>query len=194
MTHRIKQLLLLVFSLSIFVGCSFVEEVLDDFIYNDSDDIEQSDAIEEEPHESNGKNENNSIDALVDTENFQHHALEHILEGELNRKGQAVGFHYEGLPTKKGEVIEGSATEPNEFGVYEGKVIVSGVEKVSNNGKSTFFPQRWSAQEVVNAINEAYENRTYITGNTYEGLTEEGMIIQMYLNNNEKIISAFPIY
>ncbi len=68
------------------------------------------------------------------------------------------------------------------------------VEKTSNEGNSTFFPDDWDTQEVVDAINEAYENRIFITGNTYEGLTDEGMMIRMYLNDQNKIISAFPIY
>ncbi|MEI3604929.1 EndoU domain-containing protein [Pseudogracilibacillus sp. SE30717A] len=134
------------------------------------------------------------IENLQHIEHFRKGALEHILEGELNQKGQAVGFHYDQLPTKKGEIVEGSKTEPDEFGVFEAKVIVSDVEKKSNGGKSTFFPDEWDTQDVVDAINEAYDERVFISGNTYEGLTTEGVIIRMYLDSNEKIISAFPIY
>lgn len=134
------------------------------------------------------------IENLQHIEHFRNGALEHILEGELNQKGQAVGFHYDQLPTNKGEIVEGSKTEPDEFGVFEAKVIVSDVEKKSNGGKSTFFPDEWDTQDVVDAINEAYDERVFISGNTYEGLTTEGVIIRMYLDSNEKIISAFPIY
>lgn len=134
------------------------------------------------------------ITELRRTGNFQAGALAHILEGEVNRRGDAVGFHYDRLPTKKGEIIEGTKTEPNGLGVYEAKVEVEGIQKRSNRGMSTFFPNEWDSQEVVDAINEAYENRVFISGNTYEGLTEDGMIIRMYLNEVEKIISAFPIY
>ena len=128
------------------------------------------------------------------TDYFRDGALEHILEGELNGRGQAVGFHYDGLPTKKGEVIAGTETEPNEYGIYEAKVEVSGVEKASNSGKSSFFPDEWNAQQVVDAINEAYDDRNFMTGNTYEAFTSEGVLISMYLDQNDKIISAFPIY
>ena len=31
-------------------------------------------------------------------------------------------------------------------------------------------------------------------GNIYEGESESGIVIQMFLDSNEKIISAFPIY
>ncbi|HLR42639.1 MAG TPA: EndoU domain-containing protein, partial [Pseudogracilibacillus sp.] len=134
------------------------------------------------------------LENLVDTENFRPNALEHILEGELNGKGQAVGFHYDHLPTKKGEIIAGTETELDEHGVFEAEVSVEGVEKTSNRGRSTFFPDDWDSQDVVDAINEAFENKEFINGNTYEGLTEEGIIVRMYLDNNDKIISAFPVY
>ena len=131
---------------------------------------------------------------LVDLEYFRDNALEHILEGELNKKGQAVGFHYANLPTRKGEIIEDTETPEDEQGVYEAQVIVSDVEKKSNGGKSSFFPDHWDSQDVVDAINEAYETKSFISGNTYEGLTEEGIIVRMYLDQSEQIISAFPVY
>lgn len=134
------------------------------------------------------------INEVEQTEYFRDGALEHILEGELNRHGQATGFHYDQLPTKNGEIIEGTETKENEFGVYEAEVIVSDVKKNSNGGRSTFFPDDWDTQEVIDAINEAYDVKEYINGNTYEGLTTDGLIIRMYLDQQDKIISAFPVY
>jgi len=145
-------------------------------------------------NENNSPAEVTALENLVDTENFRLNALEHILEGELNGKGQAVGFHYDYLPTKKGEIITGTETKVDEHGIYEAEVSVDGVEKTSNRGRSTFFPDDWDSQDVVDAINEAFENKEFINGNTYEGLTEEGIIVRMYLDNNDKIISAFPVY
>ena len=135
-----------------------------------------------------------AIDDLVETEHFRSGALAHILEGELNKKGQAVGFHYANLPTRQGEIVEDTKTIEDEHGVYEAEVIVSEVEKTANGGKSTFFPDSWDSQDVVDAINEAYDDRSFISGNTYEGLTEEGITVRMYLDESEKIISAFPVY
>lgn len=134
------------------------------------------------------------IDELVRTDYFRPGALAHILEGEINSKGQAVGFHYDRLPTKKGEIISGTETDEDMNGVYEAEVKVQDVKKTGNKGKSTFFPDEWNTQEVVDAINEAYEARVFISGNTYEGLTGEDVIIRMYLDQNDKIISAFPVY
>lgn len=92
---------------------------------------------------------NTTIEDLEKTEYFQEGALEHILEGELNRQGQAVGFHYEGFSSSKGEVIADTRTEEDKFGVYEAEVMIDDVEKQSNQGRSSFFPEEWSSQEVV---------------------------------------------
>jgi len=173
--QQIKKLvlvILLVIMATIFAGCiETFEELLNDEDYQDQ-----------------------SIGALKRTEYFRSGAIAHILEGELNRSGKAVGFHYDKLPSKKGKVIEGTKTEENEHGVYEAEVKVEGVKKESNQGRSTFFPDDWSAQKVIDAINEAYESREFLTGNTYEGLSEEGLPIRMYLDDNEQIITAFPLY
>ena len=49
-------------------------------------------------------------------------------------------------------------------------------------------------QEVINNINQAYTNRVFIRGNRYRGISSGGIEIEMFLDNNNKIISAFPIY
>src|SRR5699024_12812267 len=109
-----------------------------------------------------------------------------------SRNSQSVASHYAGLPDADGEVIKGSESTTNENGVYEAKVKGNGTEKESNQGKSTFFPEGWDTQDVVDAINEVYDHRTHPNGNTYEGLTEEGIVVRMYLDDDQKIISAFP--
>ena len=51
-----------------------------------------------------------------------------------------------------------------------------------------------SPQEVVASINETYETRVFDTNsrNTYEGISKNGIKITMYLDSEQKIISAFP--
>lgn len=178
MLVKLRNMLLVSLSVLLLVSCS-----IDDVI---SEVLDSPEEIK--------SGENISIADLEETDYFRDGAIEHILEGELNRRGQAVGFHYDGLPSKKGKVIEGTETEPNELGVYEAKVEVSGVAKTSNGGKSTFFPLEWTSQDVIDAINEAYIERQFISGNTYEGLTSEGQAIRMYLDDKDLIISAFPVY
>ncbi|MEC1270149.1 T7SS effector LXG polymorphic toxin [Bacillus vallismortis] len=136
------------------------------------------------------------IAQLSNVENFRPKALEHIFEGEVNYREAAVGYHYEGLDDTAGKVISGTKTDKNEHGVYKGKVEVNGKKKFSNNGFSTFFPEEWTPQQVVDSINEAYENKEFIPGtkNTYEGRTKDNLRIRMFIDSNGKIISSFPIY
>lgn len=59
---------------------------------------------------------------------------------------------------------------------------------------ATFYLKDMSSQQVVDAINEAYSNKVFVVGsrNPYIGVSNSGLEIQMYINNNGKIISAFP--
>ncbi|ALC82617.1 hypothetical protein AM592_14300 [Bacillus gobiensis] len=131
------------------------------------------------------------INRLENVDNFRSGALEHILEGELNARGRAVGFHYEGMPTQKGSIVIGTESLPNSKGVYTAMVEVDDVVKSAN---SSFFPKDWNLQQIVNGINEAYVNRQFISGNRYSGVLSNGLEIQMYLDSSGNIISAFPIY
>jgi hypothetical protein len=49
-------------------------------------------------------------------------------------------------------------------------------------------------QDVLNSIDEAYNNRISLLGNTYVGETSTGFVIQMFLNDQYEILSAFPWY
>lgn len=135
-----------------------------------------------------------SITHLVNISNFDIHAIEHIFEGQVNRHGHAVGYHYEGIQNTPGETLPNSEQLLNEFGCYTAKVKVNGIDKTSNNGLSSFFPKRMSPQQVVDSINEAYSNCIVVSGttNTYRGITNHGLSITLFINKEHKIISAFP--
>ena len=51
-----------------------------------------------------------------------------------------------------------------------------------------------SPQDVIDSINEAYNNKVFVveSKNSYIGTSNNGLEIEMYINNNGKIISAFP--
>ena len=128
---------------------------------------------------------------LRNIQNFRRGALEHIFEGEINRNGYAVGYHYEGYPTARGTIIEGTKTNPNQNGIYNANIKVGSIEKVS---PSTFFPEEFTVQQVIDSINEAYSRKMFIGGNTYIGTTSSNFKVIMFLDRNNKIISAFPQY
>src|SRR5690625_3194733 len=76
LSYKLKYVLLSLLSLFLLMACSI------------EDDLVQSDTNNQKV---------TPITELIETENFKSNALEHILEGELNYKGQAVGFHYSQL-------------------------------------------------------------------------------------------------
>ena len=132
---------------------------------------------------------------LKHTENFTEKSKIHIFEGDINKKGQSGGYHYDMVEGTSGNIIEGTkGSVLNDAGVYEAKVEVNGIPKKANGGYSTFFPDHMSPQEVVDAINEAYSNKVLAHGNKYIGKSSNGLKIGMYIRKSDgKIISAFPM-
>ena len=66
---------------------------------------------------------------------------------------------------------------------------------MKENGFRTFFPKNWSRQQVVDAINEAYDSKVRQPGskNVFVGRTEAGMLIKLRLDADGKITTAFPM-
>ena len=111
---------------------------------------------------------------------------EHIFEGELNAKGKLVGFHHMGKYTDR---ILKITRQPNKYGVYEAEFRAFGQTK-----KSTFFPDRWSRQKVLDSIYEAYFNPVNKSRNARVGKTTDGLRVKMYLDQEGNIATAFPLY
>ena len=130
---------------------------------------------------------------LQHTEYFARGAIEHIFVGNINKKGKAGGFHYNGIEDSAGRIIEGTQSKKDKNGVFTAEVEVSGTKK---NGFSSFYPEDWSPQEVVDAINTAYEEALDDPDNPHGDLWigHAGKLeIDMYLNDKQKIVSAFPV-
>lgn len=134
------------------------------------------------------------VKKLSGTSNFAKNTLEHIFDGTINSKGKATGYHYDGISDSKGSIIAGTESKPDEHGVYTAKVEVDGVKK---NGFSSFYPDDWTPQQVVDAINEAYDYATSSKGirdgDLWIGYAGD-LEINMYLNNSKQITTAYPIY
>lgn len=134
-----------------------------------------------------------SLIELKNTDNFMDSTIEHIFEGNV-RRGKAGGYHYERIKDTAGNIVNGTEVLINDLGVYKAQVEVNGIPKSGNGGYSTFFPKEMSPQDVIDSINEAYNNKVFVVGskNSYIGTSNNGLEIEMYINNNGKIISAFP--
>ncbi|MDU2591702.1 MAG: minor capsid protein [Paeniclostridium sordellii] len=138
-----------------------------------------------------------NLDRLKHTENFDEMKdIKHILEGDVNRNNprriKAVGYHLENIPSRKGEII-GEKTQKDKNGIYKAKVKVEGIVK---KVESSFFPIDWTPQQVIDSINEAYNNRIKIDDLAFIGKTSYGFDIFMYMKPKkpEKIATAYPIY
>ena len=134
------------------------------------------------------------IKKLKNTDRFAKNTLEHIFDGTINGKGKATGYHYTMVTDSKGKIIDGTRSDVDENGVFTGKVEVSGIKK---NGFSSFFPESWTPQQVVDAIITAYDdaidNPNNPKGSLWIGYCDD-LEIDMYLNSDKKITSAFPVY
>ncbi len=134
------------------------------------------------------------IKKLKDTGNFSRHGLEHIFDGTINKKGKATGYHYSRVEDSKGQIIDGTRGKKDENGVFSAKVEVDGVKK---EGFSSFYPEDWSPQDVVDAINTAYKDALADKQNPRGSLWigHAGKLeIDMYLDDNRKILTAFPVH
>ena len=134
------------------------------------------------------------VKKLKNTENFSRHGLEHIFDGTVNKKGKATGYHYSKVEDSKGRIIDGSRSKKDGNGVFTAKVEVDGVEK---EGFSSFYPEDWSPQDVVDAINTAYKEALNDPKNPRGSLWigHAGKLeIDMYLDDNRKILTAYPIH
>lgn len=131
------------------------------------------------------------LSRLQRTEHFRSSALTHIFSGEINSSGKAVGYHSQTYTDTAGAVVDGTLTDPDDDGVYTGQVTVDGVAKAGNGGYSTFFPTDMTAQEVVDAVNEAYDDRQP-QGSAYVG-QGAGLTIQLVLDDSDRIITAYPL-
>jgi hypothetical protein len=127
---------------------------------------------------------------------------EHILGMELyfSRRGvpQIGGFHHDFMgKIEKSGVFEFVNKVVDKTGFYKAELLYRG-ESVK---EITFFPAHWSRKEVISKIYEAYDN--FIKENAVaelkpdgkfrlQGLTNEGVTIEMYITQQGKITTAYP--
>ena len=134
------------------------------------------------------------IGKLKNTGNFAEGAIEHIFDGTINKKGAATGYHYDTVTDSKGSIIDGTKSDLDRHSVFTAKVKVSGVKK---DGFSSFFPSDWTPQQVVDTINQAYDDALSDTSNPQNNLWigfVGDLEIDLYLNDQKKIVTAYPIY
>ena len=129
---------------------------------------------------------------LTGTEVFDKTAIEHIFIGTVNSNNKGSGYHYNMISDSKGKIIDGTRSKPDKNGIYTANVEVSGHRK---DAISSFYPDSWSPQDVVNAIVEARADalKTGKMRGSYHVGYSNGIRIELYLDSKNKVVTAYPV-
>ena len=120
--------------------------------------------------------------------------LEHVFEGQVNRRGMPVGFHSRpGGTDPAGARVTRRVSGPNGLGVYIAEVEIRNGSRWLRK-TSTFYPDNMSRDEVVAAILHAWEERRDLGGGKFQGPSGEGFTIQGYTLDDGGINTAHPLY
>ena len=133
------------------------------------------------------------LKTLKNTEIFDDGALEHIFIGTVNASNKGSGYHYAMIKDARGKILKETLKGPDKNGIYTANVTVSGKPK---EHYSSFYPDSWSPQEVVDAINEAYKNamETGKKAGSYNVGYSRGIRIEMYIDSSsKKVVTAYPV-
>ncbi len=139
---------------------------------------------------------NKAFGLKADLSNWEEGAVQHMITGEVNKRGKVVGLHSVPEEASPARIIEGTKTVPDKNGVFQAQVELYGMPKSNNGGVTTLFPEHWSHERKIYEVNSAYMNKKYIPeDDIYEGISDSGVTIRMYINEESgKIKSPFPVY
>ena len=120
--------------------------------------------------------------------------LEHIFEGEVNRRGKPVGFHSRpaGRDPRNARVVR-VVDRPNRAGVYTAEVEIRSGDGWRSK-RSTFYPDRMDRAAVVQAILNAFQNRATGGSEKFRGPSGEGFDIEGRPLDGGDINTAYPLF
>ena len=122
--------------------------------------------------------------------------LTHIDAGEINRHGEAVGYHHRanGIDPPGARVVQ-IVQPPDANGVYRARVAlrdpVTGAW-LDKGAASTFFPDAMSDAEVVEAILAAFRNGRLRRDGRFVGQSGHGFAIEGWYRSGQ-ILAAYPL-
>jgi hypothetical protein len=122
--------------------------------------------------------------------------LGHIDYGEINRHGEAVGYHHRSNGVDPpGARIERIVQPPDENGVYRARVALrdpmTGVW-IDKKAPSTFFPDAMSDNEVIEAVLAAFQSGRRRGDGQFIGASGRGFAIEGWYQNG-RINAAYPL-
>ena len=122
--------------------------------------------------------------------------LVHIDYGEINRHGEAVGYHHRlnGVDPP-GARVERIVQPPDASGVYRARVALRDPatgEWIDKKAPSTFFPDAMSDDEVVAAVLAAFQTARRRSDGQFVGTSGRGFAIEGWYQNG-RINAAYPL-
>jgi len=122
--------------------------------------------------------------------------LAHIDYGEINRHGEAVGYHHRpnGVDPP-GARVQQIVQPPEASGVYRARVALRDPATggwIDKKAPSTFFPDAMSDNEVIGAILAAFREGARPGDGQFVGGSGRGFAIEGWYQNG-RINSAYPL-
>lgn len=120
--------------------------------------------------------------------------MDHVLEGEINSKGNATGYHAELAADGASRIKPGAEIKYNENGTYEAPVQVWDAGKgqwVDKARDSTFFPPSWSQARIEYEVSEAFKQGT--PGTNFVKTSPSGINIQFYWDPKNQRTTFHPL-
>ena len=122
--------------------------------------------------------------------------LVHIDYGEINRHGEAVGYHdrLDGVDPL-GARVERIVQPPDANGVYRARVALRDPatgDWIDKKAPSTFFPDAMSDDEVVAAVLAAFQTGRRRGDGQFIGASGRGFAVEGWYQNG-RINAAYPL-
>jgi hypothetical protein len=122
--------------------------------------------------------------------------IAHIQTGEINRRGEAVGYHHRpnGVDPPGARVLR-IVQPPDANGVYRARVALRDPETgtwLDKRASSTFFPDAMSADEVTQAVLAAFRHGQMRGDGEFSGDSGHGFVIEGWYQRG-RIAAAYPL-
>jgi hypothetical protein len=122
--------------------------------------------------------------------------LAHIDYGEINRRGEAVGYHHRPSGVDPpGARVERIVQPPDASGVYRARVALREPMTggwIDKKAPSTFFPDAMSDDEVIEAVLAAFQTGPRRGDGQFIGASGRGFAIEGWYQNG-RINAAYPL-
>jgi hypothetical protein len=120
----------------------------------------------------------------------------HIEFGEINRRGEAIGFHHRpnGADPAGARVVQ-IVQPPDANGVYRARVTIRDPESgswVAKRAPSTFFPDGMSDRDVIGVILAVFRSSHRRRDGRFVGDSGRGFAVEGWLQNG-RINAAYPL-